>query len=404
MKISGKVSALRAASFAAALAVISASPAFAASAVEEAPAESAAEEVISQAEGTESTVEAVEPERPVYRGLDFVTLGQYKGVEVEVEPIEISDEQIESTMMSAIKASDAAYDEFTEGTVEEGDIANIDYVGKKDGVEFDGGSFSGYDLEIGSDTFIPGFEEGLIGAEVGKTLDLNLTFPEEYMSEDLAGADVVFTVTVNSVKRMKELDDEVAKAVSDGEAATLDEYRELTKLRLEESAMESRETEAKSKILEKVAEASSVSEYPQDLVDYVTNEVSTYYQYYAQMYGVDLDTFLNVMVGSSVEDIVKHSIHQEFCVDAIAETEGLKPEGDDLAKAYDDLAERLGAPDTETLMAYYNEETLLSTIVYERVMDFLYENAVITEHDHSADSGVESAVETVVESVAEIAG
>ncbi len=101
----------------------------------------------------------------------------------------------------------------TKGTVQKGDIANIDYVGKKDGVAFEGGTASGYDLEIGSNSFIPGFEDGLIGKEIGSTVDLNLTFPESYQSAELAGKAVVFTVKINSVMHtFDELNEENAKA------------------------------------------------------------------------------------------------------------------------------------------------------------------------------------------------
>lgn len=110
------------------------------------------------------------------------------------------------------KVSEMLIGKVAKGKVQKDDVANIDYVGKKDGVAFDGGTAKGYDLEIGSGKFIPGFEDGLIGAEIGSTVDLNLTFPSDYGSADLAGKAVVFTVTVNSVMRtFEELNDETAK-------------------------------------------------------------------------------------------------------------------------------------------------------------------------------------------------
>ena len=124
----------------------------------------------------------------------------------------------------AEKVSELLIGKLTEGKVEDGDIANIDYVGKKDGTAFSGGTAKGYDLEIGSGSFITGFEEGLVGVEIGKTVDLNLTFPSDYGSEELAGKAVVFTVTVNYVNRpFEELNEETAKLSGFKSASEIEE-------------------------------------------------------------------------------------------------------------------------------------------------------------------------------------
>ena len=132
----------------------------------------------------------------------YIDLGEYKGIEVDTSSDGFGvyyDNQISSDV-----ANYDLYVRKTEGRVEDGDTANIDYVGKKDGVAFDGGTADGYDLVIGSGSFIDGFEDGLIGAEIGSTVDLNLEFPDDYQSEELAGKAVVFTVTVNYVKTDEE--------------------------------------------------------------------------------------------------------------------------------------------------------------------------------------------------------
>ena len=131
---------------------------------------------------------------------DCVKLGDYKNMKVTLEDkYEVTEDALISNV-NLILTYYAKYEDTDKKVVENGDVANIDYVGKKDGVAFDGGTAQGYDLEIGSGTFIPGFEDGLVGVNVGDTVDLNLTFPENYGNADLAGADVVFTVTVNSIK------------------------------------------------------------------------------------------------------------------------------------------------------------------------------------------------------------
>ena len=132
---------------------------------------------------------------------DCVKLGDYKNMKVTLEDkYEVTEEALISNV-NLLLTYYAKYEDTDKKVVENGDVANIDYVGKKDGVAFDGGTAQGYDLEIGSGTFIPGFEDGLVGVNVGDTVDLNLTFPENYGNADLAGADVVFTVTVNSIRK-----------------------------------------------------------------------------------------------------------------------------------------------------------------------------------------------------------
>ena len=134
----------------------------------------------------------------------YVTLGDYDGMEVEVAgDFDVSDDEVVD-YINGMLTYYPSYEDTDKQTVEEGDCVNIDYEGKKDGVAFDGGTAQGYVLEIGSGTFIEGFEEGLIGVNVGDTVDLNLTFPENYQSADLAGADVVFTVTVNKIVKKVE--------------------------------------------------------------------------------------------------------------------------------------------------------------------------------------------------------
>ena len=342
------------------------------------------------------------PKRPEYRALDYITLGDYKGLTAEVDPIEITDEDIDEKINQEIRNSEEASETLTEGTVEEGDIANIDFTGKKDGVAFDGGTAEGYDLEIGSGSFIDGFEDGLIGVAIGDTVDLNLTFPEQYGNADLAGQDVVFTVKVNSVSRAKDMDDELASLLSDGEAATVDEYREYVKGILEEEALENRKAQVEADLLGQAAENITVDSYPQDLVDFEINQLKDYYQYYATIYGMDLGTLLSSMLGITEEEfpeqaaeMVKENIRQEFCIDAISETESLLPEGEELVAAYDELAEKIGYEDGATLVDEYGEAVVKYTIAHDLVMDFLYDNANIVEttpesEAESAESEAES--------------
>ena len=153
-----------------------------------------------------------------------------------------------------------------------------------------------------------------------------------------------------------------------------------------------------------------MKEYPQDLLDYMINDVKEFYQMYASRYGMDFGSFLEMAVGTTeeefpaiAEDMAKTGIDQEFCVDGIATAEKLMPEGEDLEKAYDELAERVGFANGVEMVEQYGEYSVNYTLEYEAVLDFLYDNAVITERQPEAESDASSAAEPVVEieSVAE---
>ena len=163
---------------------------------------------------------------------EYVTLGDYKGLEVVSNVVTITDADVDAYIEYMLSMSGGALEEVTDrDVVENGDVANIDYIGKKDGVAFDGGTAEGYDLGIGTGTFIPGFEEGLVGVKKGETVDLNLTFPENYSAADLAGAEVVFTVTVNGIYKevTPEFTDEYVAELGIENISTVEEYRAYMK-------------------------------------------------------------------------------------------------------------------------------------------------------------------------------
>ena len=155
-----------------------------------------------------------------------IKLGNYKGIEFKVEKVPVSNEEVEQQIQMILTQSSQT-EEKDGDTVENGDIATIDFVGLKDDVAFEGGTGNDYDLEIGSGSFIPGFEEQMIGMKVNETRDLNLTFPENYQAEDLAGQDVVFKVTVKklSVKKEAELNDDFVEGLGVPEIKTVEDLK-----------------------------------------------------------------------------------------------------------------------------------------------------------------------------------
>ena len=191
---------------------------------------------------SEEEIPIVDEDLPVS---ECVTLGDYKGITLDKEIQQVTDEDVENSISSALMAT---VDD-PEATVQEGDTVDIAFVGKVDGEEFEGGSSDSYNLTIGSNTFIDGFEDGVIGMKQDETKDLNLTFPEDY-TEELAGKDVVFTVTVNAISRPQELTEAWVQENTD--YTTIDEYRQAQREQLEASNEFSAENTLESTALQAV--------------------------------------------------------------------------------------------------------------------------------------------------------
>ena len=218
----------------------------------------------------------------------------------------MTEDEIDAEIESVIVRS-GKREELTEGTVANGDIAVIDFVGKKDDVAFDGGTGKDYELEIGSHTFIEGFEEGVEGMKVGETKDLELTFPENYPSEDLAGEDVIFTVTVNAIKQTPELTDELVKELST-KSKTVKEYREEVKEALETNKVNQQRGTELQKIYALLIENCEVVEYPQELLDYGVSMFRKNYTNYAKQYGMPLEDFIKGMFGMTLEQFEEQAL------------------------------------------------------------------------------------------------
>lgn len=312
----------------------------------------------------------------------YITLGEYKGLEVNKEVADVTDEdvdlQIETTMSSAAE-------EITDESqaIQEGDIANIDYEGTKDGVAFDGGTDQGYDLAIGSGSFIEGFEEGLIGVKKGETKDLNLTFPEDYGNKELNGQDVVFKVTVNSIKRVPELTDKWVKANTDYDS--VDAYKESVREELMASNESAAETAALNNAWNMVIEASEVKEFPQEDMDAAIAEYEESLQYYADQQKMSTDEFLEAQ-GMTKEDFDKqgkeyaeYRIKQNLVVQAIMDAEKITLADEETQATAEELAVNYGAESVADLVEQYGESTVNETAATMRVSGFVVDNAKVKE-------------------------
>ena len=325
-------------------------------------------------EESESETEFNVADLPAYDASEYVTLGEYKGLTVEVDPVEVTDEQVMDKIASETKQT------LTEGTVEDGDTVNIDYVGKLDGEEFDGGSAEGYDLEIGSCTFIDGFEDGIIGMQVGETKDLELTFPEDYHSEELAGKDVVFTVTVNSISRVPELTDEVAGSVVEG--MTAEAYQESVRQDLEDSAKESQKSDAQQKLLQAVYNNATISGYPEENLQYTIKRATDYYEWLASMYGMSLDDYLTNYgmtqdeFKEQIQPVAEEALGEEMTLLAIAKEENIEVSDEEVDEELKKMAEMYGM-EVEKLKEYMGDaekESMKKDMAIQKAVDLIMEN------------------------------
>lgn len=306
---------------------------------------------------------------------DSVKLGNYKGVEFTPVKVEVSDDEVEAAIEDLL--AENAEEKEVDRAARSGDIVNIDYVGMKDGVAFEGGTSSGYDLTLGSKSFIDGFEDGLIGAVKGQELSLNLTFPEEYGNEDLAGQEVVFDVTVNTVKESVPavLNDEFIKANTD--SSTVEEYRKAKKEELTKTAEQNAENKKKSEVFQKVIEASEITVSDATVEAYYTQQLENYEKQAAQAgidletmvtyYGTDLDTFK-----TQLRAMAEEASKQNVVVKAIAEAEGLSIADEDK----DALATEFGYPDKDNMIEMVGDDIVNNYILTEKVVTFIADNAV----------------------------
>ena len=307
----------------------------------------------------------------------------YKGVEIaEVEkPAEIVEEDVEVEIQSILEAN-ATVTEITDRAVQDGDTVDINFVGKVDGKEFDGGSADNYSLVIGSGAFIEGFEDSIIGHKIGETFDWNGKFPEEY-TEELAGKDCVFTITVNAitVEKVAELNDEFVKTVSET-ATTVEEYREEIKTQLEESAQFNYDYSKKSAAWSKVLENTEVLVWPES-VEEQYNSVIEQYKTISEYYGMEYADFIASQMQATVEDFeaemlrqVQEAEKEMMAAKAIAEKEGIELTDAAYEEQLANMAELYGYADAEAVKAAAEEEELREIALAFLVMDFVVEHCV----------------------------
>lgn len=344
-----------------------------------------------ESDNTEDTSEDTPTTAELMAGIDVekcVTLGDYKGVTVEKTIQSVTDEDVQNEIDNAL----ANYPVEVDQAAKEGDTVNIDYVGKIDGEEFDGGSDQGADLKLGSGKFIDGFEDGLIGARKGETRTLNLTFPEDY-TQDLAGKAVEFTVTVNAVKEplCEPTDQWVADNIEGYD--NLADYKAGIRSEQEESNEQTAENQVRYAAWTQVIDNCTINEYPETLVEVGKKLYEQQVETYAKYAGMELDAYIESSgltqeeYQSNMEEYGKNVAAQALVCQAICDKEGFAIGDDDYQKALQDMLTEYGCTEDE-LIQTYGQDNVEQSIMLNRVSNLILENANVTEvqADSSADS------------------
>ena len=312
---------------------------------------------------------------------DVVAIEQYKGLEVKaVEPAEVTEEEIDASIEYTLQVTAAEYG-ITDRAAEDGDTVIIDYEGKLDGVAFEGGTSQGYALGLGSGTFIPGFEEQIVGHMPGETFDINVTFPENYGNEELNGAETVFTIKLHSIVPTG-LTDEIATALV-GAATTVEEYRETVRADLEVSNQATAESDYINSVYAKFMENCTLKNVSDEEIEEWVKIVEESYSMYAAYAGMETDEYLKQYYGVTCEDLAKEQICFNNAIALVAETEGITltlEEYDETVAlqaanyGYEDPAEYEAAYDEA-----YGEGALQEYLLQEKVLNWIAENSVTVE-------------------------
>lgn len=310
-----------------------------------------------------------------------VSLGQYKGIEVEKQEYNVTDEMVNAEIERERENVARMID--VERPVENGDEVELDYSGTVDGVKFEGGTAEHQTLVIGSGMFIPGFEEQMIGMNVGEEKDLNVKFPDEYHSDELKGKDAVFHVKVHAVrvKELPEADDEFAKDVS--EFNTIAELRDHKKEELEKKAMNEAKAKKENDVIEK-AVANATVDIPDVMIDRQADRMLNDIRYRLSMQGISLEDYCKYtgtkaeVMKAEMKNEAERRVKTQLVLDAIMKAEGIKAENDEVEKKideycaqFDDKAEEFKAKLNEDDKAYFEDQVLL-----DKTINMLVDSAI----------------------------
>ncbi|SDZ87785.1 trigger factor [Oribacterium sp. KHPX15] len=328
-----------------------------------------------------------------------VTLGEYKGVTVEKADTTVSAKEVNDKLKQELEKNARVID--VERAIKKDDIATIDFVGTVDGKEFEGGKGEDYPLTIGSGTFIPGFEDQLIGHTAGETVDVNVTFPEEYGAKDLAGKAALFKTTIKAVKekQIPEADDEFASEVS--EFDTLEEYKKDLKKSLKDLKEKSATTANENSVIAKVVENASV-DIPKAMIDSQLDNMVYDYQMRLQQQGIPMDQYLKI-TGQTVQQLreqmlpsAERNIKTSLVIEAVMKAENITVSDERIDEEFKKLAEsyKMKYEDLMKNVTDSQKESMRKDLSFQETVDFLVSEANLvkaekkskkSENDESAE-------------------
>ena len=311
-----------------------------------------------------------------------VELGKYKGVEVDKLEIEVTDEEVNAEIDKE-REKNSRMVNVEDRPVQKDDTVNLDYLGSVDGVPFDGGAAEGYDLVIGSGSFIPGFEDQLIGAEIGADVDVNVTFPEEYHSEELAGKAALFKCHINSIKtkELPEADDEFVKDVTDFE--TLAEYKEDLKKKLTEEKEKQAKAAREDAAIEAVI-ADSKMEIPDAMVDTQKRQMAEDFAQRLRMQGLSIEQYFQ-FTGLTADKLLEQMtpqalkrIQSRLVLEAVAKAENIEVSDEDIENEYKKMAEQyqMEVDKIKELIGENEKKQIAMDIKVEKAVELITANAV----------------------------
>ena len=312
----------------------------------------------------------------------YVELGDYKSVEISVDEPTVTEEELENTIQYWLEERPLNVP-VTDRAAELGDVANIDYEGKLDGVAFEGGTDAGFDLTLGSGRFIPGFEDGVVGMEIGETKDVEVSFPDPYeYNPDLAGKPVVFTVTLNSlcIQETSELNDEFVAGLGWEGCSNVEEFRKYLYDNMLDGKKVQYEEEKEDAIVDELDKITTYKEAPDGMVDRMKDTLLANITFYAQMYGADVGTYVANVYGGTEEEYEETIRGQAdmmaqryIMLAAIAQAEGISVSDEELEEQLKAEAADFGY-EVEDYKAEIDTEAYREYLLVEKTMDYLVAN------------------------------
>ena len=311
-----------------------------------------------------------------------VSIENYKGIAIEKKPVKVTDEDVDAEVRK-VQERNSRMVTVEDREAQNGDITVIDYEGFVDGVAFEGGKAENATLNLGSNTFIPGFEDQIVGHKTGEEFDINVKFPEEYHAAELAGKDAVFKIKLHEIKmkELPEVDDDFVKDVSDFD--TVDAYKADVRTKLTESAENRSKNEVENAILDKLVELVQ-AEIPEAMYENRINDDVRDFAYRLQSQGLNLDTYMkytgmdNNALRDSFRAQAERQVKVRLALEKIAQLEKILPTDEELDAECEKIA-KSSEMEADKVMAFIAMEDLAKDVAVEKAMSIVRDNAVVTE-------------------------